>query len=143
MSLSDKELLDQLIATFTRDLAFYQDAALRAERPEHQAIFKRMAIARSFAIDYLKPLTHDDADSKVHAFGSLLHKMYPEILLGLDDSADAELIQQSTVVEAATLKAVREALESVGSPLVKCILKDLCPRVNGTYQNNSCWDKAS
>ena len=70
-----------------------------------------------------------------HTFGSVLHKMYPDILFGLNADHDKTLIKQLEVVEDETLKAMQTALSTIESPMLKSILLDLYPRLNRCHDD--------
>lgn len=129
---SDNKYLEPLIQTLSEGVAFYRAAADQAELPGHKAIFNRMAKARVFALSYLQPQVAigDGEPESIHTFGSVLHKMYPDMLDGLSADHDCSLIPQVEQVENETLLAMRKTLSQVQSPVLQSILLDVYPRLN-------------
>ncbi len=139
MANNDAQHLKKLIDTLNDGIAFYEAAAMHCESVEHQNIFRRMASARGAAIHYLEPFLQEKAEN-VHAFGSVLQKMYPEMLAGLSSENDRDLVQKSREVEEVTHKAMYQALQGVQSETAKSVLIDVYPKINRECLN---LDKAS
>ena len=144
MSVDDIEALRELIQTLNDGVEFYRTAEKKAEFPEHKHIFQRVVRARVAALSYLQPymIKEEGSPELGHTFGSVLHKMYPDILFGLNMDHDKTLIKQLEVVEAETLKAMQKALGNMHSAMLKSILLDLYPRLNRCHQNLYHLDKA-
>lgn len=144
MSVNDIETLRELIQILNDGVDFYRAAVEKAELPEHKIIFRRVVRARVAALSYLQPyMVREEGSPELgHTFGSVLHKMYPDILYGLNTDRDKTLIQQLEVVEDETLKSMQKALRNIESPMLKSILLDLYPRLNRCH--NDVWhlDKA-
>ena len=140
MSANDIEELKSLTANLQQGLQFYQSAALRAELPEHRAIFERMRISREFALGYLESIVESGGEYTAHAFGSVLHKMYPDILFGLNQQFDTELVKESHQIELDTLRAMQHAFKHIENSTIQTVLVDLYPQING--KNNWDLDKA-
>lgn len=143
-SKNDIETLRELIQTLNDGVEFYRAAVEKSESADHRLIFQRVIRARVAALDYLQPYMVQEEGSPEfgHTFGSVLHKMYPDILYGLNTDKDKTLIQQLEVVEDETLKAMRKALHNIESPMLKSVILDLYPRLNRCH--NDVWrlDKA-
>lgn len=139
MANNDAQHLKKLIETLNDAVAFYQAAATQCESYEHQNIFRRMAGARVAATHYLEPFLQDTREN-VHAFGSVLQKMYPEMVAGLNSDNDRDLVEKSREVEEITHKAMCQALQNVQSETAKSVLIDVYPKINRECLN---LDKAS
>lgn len=124
--------LKSLIQVLGDGWAFYCRAAEQAELAKHREIFTCMAKAREFAVSYLQPLIYqpEKQTAENHAFGSVLHKMYPDILFDLDDRFDKDLLEQCQKVEEQTHEAMVATAKQATTPLLKAILLDLYPRLN-------------
>lgn len=99
-------------------------------------IIERMIKARSFAKGYLQKLA-DQPDSDMsteHSFGSILHKMYPDMLKSLPTSVDPSIVEQLQDIEVQTHRAMQEALQQISSSFLKSVLIDLNPRLNRTAE---------
>lgn len=144
MSVNDIETLRELIQTLNDGVEFYRAAEEKAEYSEHRLIFQRVIRARVASLSYLQPymIQEEGSPELGHTFGSVLHKMYPDILYGLNTDKDKTLIQQLEVVEDETLKAMRKALSNIESPMLKSILLDLYPRLNRCHDDVWHLDKA-
>lgn len=144
MSVDDKETLRELIQTLNDGVEFYRAAVEKTESQEHQLIFQRVVRARVAALAYLQPyiVMEEGSPELGHTFGSVLHKMYPDILFGLNTNKDKTLLKQLEVVEDETLKAMQKALRQVESPMLKSILLDLYPRLNRCHHEVHHLDKA-
>lgn len=131
MSGTDKEILRKLIHFLHDGTERYREAVEKTAHSEHQAIFARMVKSRVAAVFYLQPYLEisDGSTEPSHAFGSVLHKLYPEILAGLDKSRDPLLIQQLEFVEQETLQKMQRALQQISSPLLRSVLLDLHPKL--------------
>jgi uncharacterized protein (TIGR02284 family) len=136
MTSNDIENLRELIQCLNDGVEFYQAAIEKTELPEHKTIFQRMARARVAALSYLQPFMVQEEGSPElgHTFGSALHKMYPEILYGLNTDHDTTLIHQLEQVENETLRAMQKAMRTIDSPVLKSVLLDLYPRLNHCHQ---------
>ncbi|MCR6650695.1 MAG: PA2169 family four-helix-bundle protein [Cellvibrionaceae bacterium] len=144
MSLDDIETLRELIQTLNDGVEFYRAALEKSESTEHKLIFQRVIRARVAALSYLQPyMVQEEGSPELgHTFGSVLHKMYPDILFGLNSDRDKTLIKQLEVVENETLKAMQKALSNIQSPMLKSILLDLYPRLNRCHDDVWHLDKA-
>jgi len=137
MSVNDIETLRELIQTLNDGVEFYRAAVEKTEFADHKLIFQRVVRARVAALSYLQPYMVQEQGSPElgHTFGSVLHKMYPDILFGLNADHDKTLIKQLEVVEDETLKAMQTALSTIESPMLKSILLDLYPRLNRCHDD--------
>lgn len=144
MSVDDIETLRELIQTLNDGVEFYRAALEKSESTEHKLIFQRVIRSRVAALSYLQPyMVQEEGSPELgHTFGSVLHKMYPDILFGLNSDRDKTLIKQLEVVEDETLKAMQKALREVQSPMLKSILLDLYPRLNRCHDDVWHLDKA-
>lgn len=144
MTDQDFVILSGLISELENGLRVYQKARDKAQRPEHQRIFERMISSREFALNFLKKFSASQSDEKdgLHAFGSVLNKMYPDILFGLNRGYDQDIIKEALDCEEQTFKAMLYAVKNVESPLLKAIIVDLYPQVNGDCEKNRCFDQA-
>ena len=144
MSVDDIETLRELIQTLNDGVEFYRAAVEKTESAEHQRIFQRVIRARVAALAYLQPymVKEEGSPELGHTFGSVLHKMYPDILFGLNTDKDKTLIKQLEVVEDETLKAMQKALQNIQSTMLKSILLDLYPRLNRCHDDVWHLDKA-
>lgn len=144
MTNDDIENLRELIQSLNDGVEFYQAAIEKTELPEHRIIFQRMTRARVAALSYLQPymVQQEGSPELGHTFGSALHKMYPDILYGLNTDHDITLIHQLEQVENETLGAMQKAMRSIQSPVVKSVLLDLYPRLNRCHQTLWQMDKA-
>lgn len=124
--------LKSLIQVLGDGWAFYCRAADQAELAKHREIFACMAKAREFAVSYLQPLIYqpEKSSTETHAFGSVLHKMYPDILFDLDERFDKALLEQCHKVEEQTHEAMLATVKQAQSPHLEAILLDLYPRLN-------------
>lgn len=96
-------------------------------------VIERMIKARDFAKSYLQNLLDqpDEAsNTEDHAFGSILHKMYPDMLNNLPTSVDPTTFDRLQDIETETHRAMHEALQHVSSHFLKSVLIDLNPRLN-------------
>lgn len=132
MTADDSQHLQVIIQTLNNGVTFYREAANNSELDAHKSIFECMLKARLFALTYLQPFLQQQSqtEGQAHAFGSVLHKMYPDILYGLDSEHDIALIEQLEQVENETLSAMQAAMKHIQSPLLKSVLLDLYPRLN-------------
>jgi uncharacterized protein (TIGR02284 family) len=144
MSVDDIETLRELIQTLNDGVEFYRAALEKSESADHRLIFQRVVRARVAALSYLQPyIVQEEGTPELgHTFGSVLHKMYPDILFGLNTDKDKTLIQQLEVVEDETLKAMKKAVSNIQSPMLKSILLDLYPRLNRCHDDVWHLDKA-
>lgn len=144
MSVDDIETLRELIQTLNDGVEFYRAAVEKTESPDHKLIFQRVVRARVATLSYLQPYMVEEEGSPElgHTFGSVLHKMYPDILYGLNTDRDRTLIKQLEVVEDETLKAMQKAMRAIKSPILKSILLDLYPRLNRCHDDVWDLDKA-
>ena len=135
----DAECLQTLLEQLDEGISLYRNAAEHAVHSEHRAIFARMLRSREFARDYLAPFTDkmSSAYQRGHAFGSVLNKMYPDILFGLDRHFDDDLIDKALHLELATFNAMRDAVNCIESSILKSVLIDLYPQING--DQHGCW----
>ncbi len=117
-------------------MEFYRAAAGKAELAEHQIIFHRVLRARVAMLAYLQPyMVQEEGTPELgHTFGSVLHKLYPDILYGLNSDHDQTLIHQLEVVEGATLVAMQKAMREIQSPMLRSVLLDLYPRLNRCHE---------
>lgn len=131
MSGTDRQVVRELIQTLRDGTALYHGAIEKTEHAEHRAMLKRMVISREAALCYLQPYLEVAADSaeRSHSFGSALHKLYPEILSGLDQDHDPILAQEVELIERETLQKMRQSLQQLSSPRLKLLLLDLHPRL--------------
>lgn len=141
---SDREILRQLVDTINRGTACYRHAIDRCDHPNHRAILQCMVKSRNAALSYLEPYMRlqDGAPEPVHAFGSALYKMYPEILADLNRHYDVELIAELEQVEQQTLSHMQRALLSVSSALIKSAILDLHPKLTCGPVTALPYDKA-
>lgn len=137
MSVDDIETLRELIQTLNDGVDFYRAALEKSESADHKLIFQRVVRARVAALSYLQPyMVREEGSPELgHTFGSVLHKMYPDILFGLNMDKDKTLIKQLEVVEDETLKAMQKALQNIKSPMLRSILLDLYPRLNRCHDD--------
>lgn len=144
MTNDDIENLRELIQSLNDGVEFYQAAIDKTELQEHKIIFQRMARARVAALSYLQPfmVQQEGSPELGHTFGSTLHKMYPEILYGLNLDHDVTLIHQLEQVENETLAAMQKAMRTIRSPVLKSVLLDLYPRLNRCHHTLWQMDKA-
>jgi uncharacterized protein (TIGR02284 family) len=144
MTIDDIENLRELIQSLNDGVEFYQAAVDKTELPEHKIIFQRMVRARVAALSYLQPfiVRQEGSPELGHTFGSALHKMYPEILYGLNTDHDITLIHQLEQVENETLRAMQKAVRTIQSPVLKSVLLDLYPRLNRCHQTLWHMEKA-
>lgn len=144
MTNDDIENLRELIQSLNDGVEFYQAAMDKTELPEHKIIFQRMVRARVAALSYLQPfmVQQEGSPELGHTFGSTLHKMYPEILYGLNLDHDVTLIHQLEQVENETLAAMQKAMRTIRSPVLKSVLLDLYPRLNRCHHTLWQMDKA-
>lgn len=144
MNNDDIENLRELIQCLNDGVEFYQAAIDKSERAENKLIFQRMVRARVAALSYLQPfMVHEEGSPELgHTFGSALHKMYPDILYGLNTDHDSTLIHQLEQVENETLSAMQKAMRGIQSPVLKSILLDLYPRLNRCHKTLWQLDKA-
>ena len=142
MSENDIETLRELIQTLNDGVEFYRVAASKSEYTEHRFIFERMARARVAALSYLQPyMVQEEGTPELgHTFGSVLYKLYPEILYGLNLDKDKTLLQQLEIVEDETLLAMQKALRTIESNSLKIILLDLYPRLNRSQEEQKSSD---
>lgn len=136
MSGKDAVTLEAVIETLQSGVEFYEAAAVNSNKTQHQRIFERMALTRTAAINYLKPFLQTREEG-VHAFGSVLQKMYPEMLSGLDPEDDRIWVEKSAEMEKQTHDVMCQALQQLQSETVKSVLIDVYPQIN------CCLDKAS
>lgn len=144
MSVDDVETLRELIQTLNDGVEFYRAALEKSEFEDHKLIFQRVIRARVAALSYLQPyMVREEGTPELgHTFGSVLHKMYPDILFGLNMDKDKTLVKQLEIVEDETLKAMQKALQNIKSPMLKSILLDLYPRLNRCHDDVWHLDKA-
>ncbi len=144
MSVDDTETLRELIQTLNDGVEFYRAALEKSEFDAHKLIFQRVVRARVAALAYLQPyMVQEEGTPELgHTFGSVLHKMYPDILFGLNMDKDKTLVKQLEIVEDETLKAMQKALRTIKSPMLKSILLDLYPRLNRCHDDVWHLDKA-
>ncbi len=129
MSGKDAVTLEAVIKTLQSGVEFYETAAVNSSRTQHQRIFERMALTRTAAINYLKPFLQTREEG-IHAFGSVLQKMYPEMLAGLDPEDDRLWVEKSAEMEKETHSAMCKALRQIQSETVKSVLIDVYPQIN-------------
>lgn len=141
MSDTDRQVVRELIRTLRDGTNFYRNAIEKTEHAGHRAIFERMIISREAAISYLQPY-QDSFVGLSHSFGSVLHKLYPEILDGLDSSHDALLRQHIELIERETLQKMQQSLQRLESPLLQLLLLDLHPRLTRDHVPACPLDKA-
>lgn len=139
--MSDNDLLQlqRLMAALTAGQEFYRRAALHAEGPGNREIFTRAAAVRARLLKQLQPFAEPKAEP-CYAFGSVLCKLYPDMLLGLDASVDQDLVEASKLQEVATRNAMREAFQNTHTPCLNALLRDIYPELNCQFQG---WSKAS
>lgn len=144
MSSDDIEHLRELIQTLNDGVEFYRAAVDKTELPQHKTIFERAVRARVAVLAYLQPymVQQEGTPELGHTFGSVLHKMYPDILYGLNTDHDKTLIHQLETVEHATLVAMQKAMRVIQSPMLKSVLLDLYPRLNRCHDTGWQFDKA-
>lgn len=144
MSVDDVETLRELIQTLNDGLEFYRMAMEKTEFQEHREIFQRVVRARVAVLSYLQPyiVKEEGSPELGHTFGSVLHKMYPDMLYDLNTDRDKTLLKQLEVVENETLKAMQKALRNMQSSTLKSILLDLYPRLNRCHHQVCHLDKA-
>jgi hypothetical protein len=145
MSKSDLLVLQALLQALDVGTEFYLTAVSTAENIEHKRIFQRIYTVRTGVQSYLVPYTQltENSPEPIHAFGSFLHKIYPEMLSGLDNSTDTELLGQLKVIEQDTLIALQTALDGVQSPLLKSVILDLHPKLICRKHQLQHYDRAS
>lgn len=131
MRSSDQRVLQQLVQHLNEGTEQYRQAIETSECTAHRANFRCMVKSRTAAVSYLQPYLEldQDAEEPSHAFGSVLHKIYPEILAGLDCRFDELLIEQLQRLERDTLQQMQSALEALASPLLKSVILDLHPKL--------------
>lgn len=131
MLATDKAIVRDLIRAINQGTDCYRRAAEGCECAQHRAIFQCMVKSRNAAISYLEPyvLLQEGSPEPVHAFGSALYKMYPEILGGLNKRLDTQLIEQLAQVEEQTLQHMQQALLRVSSGLLRSAILDLHPKL--------------
>lgn len=131
MLATDKEILRELIRAINEGTECYRRAIDGCEYADHRPIFQCMVKSRNAALTYLEPYAslQEGSPEPVHAFGSALYKMYPEILTGLNKHYDGELIRQLERVEEQALQHMQHALLSVSSSLIKSAILDLHPKL--------------
>lgn len=131
MSSEDQEILQSLLNTLTAGTDIYRDAIARTKINEHKVIFERMVRSRNAVVAYLQPYKNlaENAVEPGHTFGSVLHKIYPEILTGLNSQHDTTIIAQLEQVEQDTLKKMQRSLQCIQSPLLKSVILDLHPKL--------------
>jgi uncharacterized protein (TIGR02284 family) len=136
MTNNDIDNLRELVQSLNDGVEFYQAAIDKSELPQHKIIFQRMARARVAALSYLQPfiVQQEGSPELGHTFGSTLHKMYPDILYGLNTDHDTTLIHQLELVEKETLSAMQKAMRTIQSQVLKSVLLDLYPRLNRCHQ---------
>lgn len=143
MRSNDQYVLGQLVQCLNEGTEQYHQAVEISECPDNRAKFRCMAKSRTAAVAYLQPyLNIGNTTEPTHAFGSVLHKIYPEILSGLNRRFDTQLISQLESIEQQTLQQMQCALEAVASPLLKSVILDLHPKLPCTNAPGLTYEQA-
>lgn len=144
MLINDSDLINELLNHLSSSRDFYSRASTEAESSKHAEIFKRMQSSHTFAIDYLSGLmAATQADKNpIHAFGSVLNKIYPDILFGLDQRFDKLLIEMAKNLEQDTFNLMSETVTGLNSRLFRDVLLDLYPSLNGQQAYKKLLDHA-
>ncbi len=130
---ADRSCISNVIQQLNSGTVIFQAALDASDSAIAQEVFHCAIKARTFASDYLQKLVaiEDDDALLQHAFGSVLHKLYPDILHRLPEDTNPALLQQLAEEENKTLTAMQSAVDNASSEILKKVLKDLNPRLNG------------
>lgn len=129
---TDLEILRQLIDNLSAGTEQYRRAIELSRIPKHQAMFRCMVKSRQGAAAYLQPYLRvaPQETAPTHAFGSTLHKLYPEILADRDERFDSRLIEELLGLEEQTLLLMQQAVHGLQSALLRSVVLDLHPKLS-------------
>lgn len=131
MTDTDQELISKLNKALYESLDLYSAAADSAKSSSNAAAFARIAKARAAILDHLTPFAMHGDKPRFYAFGSALSKVYPDMIAALDAKRDPALSAICRQTESELCELVRNTLRRVRSNLLRSMLIDLFPELNG------------
>lgn len=133
MKHGDHAVLSNVVQILINGTQQYEQVAKDYQATPAYEVLQCIIKARHFASDYLEELiSRSEAQQTIeHAFGSVLHKMYPAMLERLPKDFPRAQLHQLLEIEDTTCATMHDAVQKVESRLFKCVLKDLNPRLNG------------
>lgn len=140
----DRAYISDVIQGLIEGTEVFQTAGQSSQSSAATEVLDCIVKARLFASEFLQDLLNRDLETPVveHAFGSVLHKMYPDMLKRLPADTDPALIRSLANEEENTLHIMQSAMDNLNNELLKSVLMDLNPRLNRAADPIS-FDRAS
>lgn len=130
---SDKTYIFQVISQLEDGTSQLNSILANNHLPSQaKEVIECMIKTRIFAANYLQRLLEqpEGLNRSEHAFGSVLHKLYPDMINRLPESVSQPVLEALSHVEEETRNSMRNALNNVSSDSLKTVLIDLNPRLN-------------